>query len=192
MSRVGPPPEDYRTDRVSATPSPVDTSPSETDDLTSRGRYSAAARRMLAASPAPGTSNPKPLSTAPPPSVSTSGQAEQLVDSSSSKHVSGLRKWEGRIIEVVGNEFSAELSPIDRPGPTLIADFAKNLLDSDEGEIREGDVFYLTTRMVRTGRRNTPTSSLKMRRLGHWSEADLIEAREEARQIASDLDRHAF
>jgi hypothetical protein len=105
--------------------------------------------------------------------------------------VTGLQKWEGHILDIEDQLFSAELIPLDHEGPTLIADFAMSLLTSDEDSICVGDLFYLTTRIVKVGPHAVATSSLRLRRLGKWTQQQLDDARSEARRIIGDLDSNA-
>ena len=96
--------------------------------------------------------------------------------------ISGLQKWTGRVLEVEGTEFSAELIPLDHKGPSVVADFDNDQLDTNDDEPRVGDVFYVTVRtVIGMGGLRSRTSSLRLRRLGKWSE-------EEVRDIEADVD----
>jgi hypothetical protein len=94
--------------------------------------------------------------------------------------VVGLHRWEGRVIEIEGDIFAAELYPLDHDGPELVADFDLDLLAGDGDEILPGTRFYLTTRIIEYNGRKDVTSSLRLRRLGRWKDTDL-------RQVRSDL-----
>lgn len=81
--------------------------------------------------------------------------------------VTGLDKWEGKIVEIDGDTFTAELYPIDREGMPITADFDLELLGSDAATAVPGDVFYLVVRTVKApGKRPTRTENLRLRRLG--------------------------
>jgi hypothetical protein len=81
--------------------------------------------------------------------------------------VTGLDKWEGKILEMDGDTFTAELYPIGREGIPITADFDLDLLGSDAVNVVPGDVFYLSVRTVKgPSRRPTRTESLRLRRLG--------------------------
>jgi hypothetical protein len=81
--------------------------------------------------------------------------------------VTGLDKWEGKILEMDGDTFTAELYPIGREGMPITADFSLELLGSDATNVVPGDVFYLSVRTVKgPGRRPARTESLRLRRLG--------------------------
>jgi hypothetical protein len=81
--------------------------------------------------------------------------------------ITGLDKWEGKVLEVDGEIFTAELYPIDREGMPITADFDLELLGSDAATIVPGDVFYLSVRTVKVqGTRPTRTENLRLRRLG--------------------------
>jgi hypothetical protein len=82
--------------------------------------------------------------------------------------ITGLDKWEGKVLEVEGDIFTAELYPIDREGVPITADFDLELLGSDAATIVPGDVFYLSVRTVKAyGMRPARTENLRLRRLGH-------------------------
>jgi hypothetical protein len=82
--------------------------------------------------------------------------------------ITGLDKWEGKVLEVEGNVFTAELYPLDRESVPITADFDLELLGSDAYRIAPGDVFYLSVRTVKAfGLRPTRTENLRLRRLGH-------------------------
>lgn len=103
--------------------------------------------------------------------------------SSKTPKVTGIQKWEGRILEVDGDVFTAELTPMDENAPTIVGDFEVALLDNDpDEEVVAGDTFYLTVRTVRDRGAPTRTSSLRRRRLGRWSEEELSNVRARARK----------
>ncbi len=96
--------------------------------------------------------------------------------------VSGLRKWEGRVVSRDDGVFTAELESIDgHHSPSVLADFEIDLLKPDHNELALGDVVYVTLRTVR-GRTGyaTKTSSIRLRRLGNWSSEDATELRARA------------
>jgi hypothetical protein len=83
------------------------------------------------------------------------------------RRVTGLDKWEGKILEIDGDTLTAELYPIDREGVPITADFNLELLGSDAATAVPGDVFYLSVRTVKApGMRPTRTENLRLRRLG--------------------------
>lgn len=47
-------------------------------------------------------------------------------------HILGMRKWEGRVIEIGDDLLTAELVPLDHDGPILRADFDIDLLDMED------------------------------------------------------------
>jgi hypothetical protein len=101
--------------------------------------------------------------------------------------VSGLEKWEGRILEVDDEYFTAELVPEQPSAPTVVADFRRTLLGADD-DIEVGDVVYVTTRTVR-GLHGYPTltSAVRLRRLGMWSQQEAEEIAAAAKMRAQDL-----
>ena len=121
----------------------------------------------------------------------TASQSRSLIEYSTSTptargaapqqlNVTGMRVWSGRVLEVEDDIFTAELTPYDHHGPTVLADFDANLLDADE-PVQSGDLFYLKVRTIRErGRRVSRTSNLLLRRLGEWSQEELDQAAREA------------
>ncbi|RST19352.1 hypothetical protein E2C00_08535 [Streptomyces sp. WAC05374] len=110
-------------------------------------------------------------------STSTVSQAHQVGASApplSGTRVTGTDKWEGLILEVDDELMTAELSPLGRPGPSLLADFETGLLGDDAAIATPGDVFYLTVRTVRDARGYPyKTEHLRLRRLGVWTDDDV-------------------
>jgi hypothetical protein len=100
-------------------------------------------------------------------------------------HVSGMQKWQGRILEVDEEYFSAELVPFEG-GAAVIADFARDLL-SDEDDLQAGDVIYVTVRTVGPRGRRTRTSAVRLRRLGRWTEAEIADQSRRAKERLSEL-----
>jgi hypothetical protein len=88
--------------------------------------------------------------------------------------ISGVQKWEGRILELDETIFSAELSPLSEEGPVLVADFDVRLL-LPEADVSVGDVIYVTARLVERERGMPPskTVSVRLRRMGKWSEDEI-------------------
>ncbi|MER6628522.1 hypothetical protein ABT301_09805 [Streptomyces sp. NPDC000987] len=95
--------------------------------------------------------------------------------------MAGLEKWEGIILDIDDELMTAELTPLDRTGTCLVADFQTQLLGEDAKVAGPGDVFYLTVRTVR-GESGYPTRTeqLRLRRLGVWTEEDVARLRQEA------------
>jgi hypothetical protein len=99
--------------------------------------------------------------------------------------VVGLKKWEGRILEVSDDLLTVELTPSDHDGPELVADFDPSLLGPDSSSAALGDILYLTTRTVRDASGYPyQTSSLKLRRPGPWAEDELREIQDIAKRQA--------
>jgi hypothetical protein len=103
----------------------------------------------------------------PEPGVSTLSTSPAQVRPVGLAQITGLDKWEGKVLEVEGDIFTAELFPIDREGISITADFDLELLGSDAATIVPGDVFYLSVRTVKAyGMRPARTENLRLRRLG--------------------------
>jgi hypothetical protein len=99
--------------------------------------------------------------------------------------VVGMQKWEGRVIEVDDDYFSAELVPFS-VGPVVIADFARDLID-EEDDLQPGDVVYVTARTVQGENGATHTSAIRRRRLGRWTEAEIADQARRAKEQAEEL-----
>lgn len=97
-------------------------------------------------------------------------------------HILGMKKWEGRVLEVENDLLTAELSPLDHEGPSLQADFELNLLAPDDTQVQVGDTIYLTVRTIQEKGYRSVTSTLRLRRVGKWSELELAQARSRAKR----------
>ncbi len=108
------------------------------------------------------------------------GTAEPPLD-----RVVGLQKWLGRVVSIADEAVELELDA-DAEGPSLIADFPLELF-GEEAPL-PGDVAYLTVRTVR-GWRGQPsrTVSVRLRRLGRWTEQEVAEIRSVAARESKDL-----
>ncbi len=93
--------------------------------------------------------------------------------------ITGMEKWNGRIVELAEGYFTADLKPATA-GPRVFADFELPLLGPDADTAATGDVVYVTVRTVRTPA-GLPhrTAAVRLRRMGQWSaeEVAAIEAR---------------
>ncbi|MEU4193153.1 hypothetical protein AB0E69_14735 [Kribbella sp. NPDC026611] len=102
-----------------------------------------------------------------------------------------MQKWEGRVISVEGEYFTAELTPLgDTGGPVVHADF--NISKVAPETVEAGDVVYVTVRTVKPARGLTDTTSaIRLRRLGVWTEDELENiqqrARDRARSVAKNF-----
>ena len=105
---------------------------------------------------------------------------------SDTEAISGMQKWEGRILELDETIFSAELTPLSEAGPVVVADFELRLL-LPEQNVAVGDVIYVTARLVERDRGMPPskTVSARLRRMGKWreDELDIIKRRAHDRWI---------
>jgi len=101
--------------------------------------------------------------------------------------ITGLERWEGRIIALDHEMFTAELVPAEPDALTVYADFQRGLLEPEE-DVTVGDIVYVTVRSVvgRTGLREM-TSTVRLRRLGIWSDDELAAVQSRARAQAQEL-----
>ena len=98
-----------------------------------------------------------------------------------------LPRWEGRVIEVCGEVFSAELTPINDSSPSLFADFDISLLNSDAECIEVGTLFYVSVATANDRGMIVHKSCLQLRRIGPWTATDLEEIRTTTERFREDL-----
>ncbi|MCV7154351.1 hypothetical protein [Mycolicibacterium pyrenivorans] len=99
--------------------------------------------------------------------------------------VTGMEKWEGRVLEVDDEFFSAELVPLEG-GPVVIADFGVDSL-AEGDDVHPGDVVYVTVRTVRAAGGPSRTSAIRLRRLGKWTEEEVADQKRRAREQFAEL-----
>lgn len=98
--------------------------------------------------------------------------------------VENMQKWTGQIVAIDDPSFTVELSSLDESeSPSVYADFDLKVL-KPETDISVGDVVYVTSRHVSSGPGLPPnvTVSVRLRKLGRWSESEIDEQRNRARQ----------
>lgn len=99
--------------------------------------------------------------------------------------VSGMQKWEGRVVRVDGDYFTAEITPLTESGPSVYADFLTEMLNLVEPEtVEAGDVVYVTVRTVNHGKGFgvSRTSSVRLRRLGVWTAEEIEQIKGRAKR----------
>lgn len=97
--------------------------------------------------------------------------------------VVGLKRWTGIILEITDGLLTVELIPTDHEGPRFHAEFELSLLSPDEETVQSGDIVYLTTRIIKAkSGYSTATTHLRLKRSGQWSEKEVAEIAELARQ----------
>lgn len=101
----------------------------------------------------------------------------------------GIRSWQGTIVEVDRDIFTAELISLDSDAETskLRADFRMDALDTDDRVPVAGDLFYLIAQQVRIRDRLRTVYSLQLRRSGSWTKADVEDIRARVRQRLTTL-----
>jgi len=104
------------------------------------------------------------------------------------ERITGMQKWDGRILEVDEEYFSAELVPYEEVGEAVIADFPRDLLPDEP--VYAGDVIYVTVRTVADRGGPRRTSAVRLRRLGTWTEAEITENARLAKQDAAELAKY--
>jgi hypothetical protein len=104
--------------------------------------------------------------------------------------VLGVEKWQGRVLEINDDIMTTELTPLG-DGPTLVADFDILLLDPppDGVAVVVGDFFYLTVRTVARIGGKTRTSSLRPKRVGHWTPEEIEDIGRKARSLRDEVSR---
>lgn len=96
-----------------------------------------------------------------------------------------LRKWEGRVMSVNCDSFTAALVDLAGAEPREEAEFAlEEISEEDLKLVRAGAVFYwsIGTRVTRAGQRLNE-SVIRFRRLPAWSALELTIAKQEARGL---------
>ncbi|MGW4126989.1 hypothetical protein [Amycolatopsis japonica] len=111
----------------------------------------------------------------------------------SPSNITGMQKWEGRVLRIVDDFFEAELSPIDHDGPTVVADFEVSQISEQlaPDSLHVGDLFYVTVRTV-TDAGNVPlrTSALRIKRVGRWVEEELDRIKESAARRSAEFKKY--
>lgn len=101
--------------------------------------------------------------------------------------ITGMQKWDGRIVELSDDLFTVELRPADG-GTVLWADFETELLGPDAARVAEGDLVYVTVRTVETpGRHPSRTASVRLRRIGQWTGDEVADIRRRATEMGQEL-----
>lgn len=97
--------------------------------------------------------------------------------------IHGLLTWEGKVVEVGKEIFTAELTSLDEQSKTSVlrADFRIDALDLGDHAAAVGDLFYMTARKVRIRGRLSTSYSLQIRRPGNWTDADVADIRSRTR-----------
>jgi hypothetical protein len=90
------------------------------------------------------------------------------------------KRWQCRIIEIDGDEFSAELEPDDHDGPTLVADLPTRWLIGDVGE---GEAFILFMERRRRLFSTVAIFTLAFPLLPRWTAAEIAKAKAEADRL---------
>ncbi|WP_156364395.1 hypothetical protein [Curtobacterium sp. Leaf261] len=105
----------------------------------------------------------------------------------SSYRVDALKSWTGVVRELDREFFVAELEdPSDNS--TFMAEFERSQLGFDE-DLTLGDVVYVTVRSVNSQFGPSKTTSIRMRRLGRWTQAELDSIQLAAHRKARELER---
>jgi len=94
----------------------------------------------------------------------------------------GVEKWEGKVIEVDNEIFTAELKPLgskDRATP-LTSEFRMKVFEGKR--VEPGDTFYLTAQDVRLRGLLITAYSFHIRKPGNWTVSDLDDIQARTRQ----------
>lgn len=89
-----------------------------------------------------------------------------------------VSRWDGRVLEISGDIFTAEVIPADHAGPEMIAEYSMSQCGIT---VAPGDLLIVTP------------ESVVRRDLGVWSKADLdairVRARERSRLLRRNVDQ---
>lgn len=108
-------------------------------------------------------------------------------------NVTGMQKWEGRVLRIDGEVFEAELAPLEHSGPVVHADFDVSQLatEIDPKELQPGDMFYVTVRTItEAGGPPTRTSALRLKRVGRWTEDELNRIKQRAARRSREFNKY--
>jgi hypothetical protein len=89
-----------------------------------------------------------------------------------------LQKWEGQVVEVGANSFTAKLTDLTKPNPNELAEFDLDEVSaSDRHLVIPGGVFYWSVGYRdRVSGQRSRESVMRFRRLPRWSPSDRAEA----------------
>ena len=95
-----------------------------------------------------------------------------------------LQKWEGAVLSVTKDAFSARLVDQTNPNPEEEAEFSIDELDPDDLELLEpGAIFYWNIGYLDKKSGRIRISDIRFRRLPAWTERDLKEAEIAAEEL---------
>lgn len=97
-----------------------------------------------------------------------------------------LQKWEGYVLEISAENFTARLTDLTAQGAKEDAEFNISELSQDDLSLLEqGAVFYWTIgRQTDSTNRQRMVSEIRFRRLPNWTEDELTQAALEANKLA--------
>jgi hypothetical protein len=98
-----------------------------------------------------------------------------------------LQKWEGQVLEVYSDSFTARLTDITAKGAKEDAEFPlSQVADDDRNLLQSGAIFYWSIgRKHDSTNRPSIVSELRMRRLPDWSDDEITKASLEAEDLAN-------
>lgn len=108
----------------------------------------------------------------------------------SKRHFQALQEWEGYVVDVEKNEFTARLlditanDKVEREEATFLMD---DLSSDDQGRIKSGSVFRWVIGYLAEGGTKRRFSQIILRRLPQWSEAELKDADSKAFKSNSEI-----
>ena len=101
------------------------------------------------------------------------------------KDVKITERWIGRVVDVEGGVFSAELRPLDGSGPVVVGDLQVDKVDAANRDLVEvGAPFYLVVGHIPlTATSQLGVQHLLFTRVGRWRTSDLDELREQGNAL---------
>jgi hypothetical protein len=129
------------------------------------------------------------LAVASLPPVTPSVYIRKSIYSEPQSRFEVLQKWEGVVLEVLSDSFTARLSDLTRQGPDEDAEFALEEIDiGDRDLLRPGAVFYWNIGYSDSLTGRARVSIIRFRRLPIWRRDELEKAKRDAERLSNLID----
>lgn len=100
-----------------------------------------------------------------------------------------LQKWEGTIIEINEETFTAKLNDLTKKNPTEIAEFfIKDISEDDKLLLQTGAIFYWYVGYTKSIQGQlTRGYSIRFRRIPVWTEKEITQAKLESKNLGNEI-----